>query len=178
MKKIKYVSIFFKLLFQVTFVLLIVAQVAGWVYAPQPIVLFFNVIPAPYQNIVLHALDWNTKIAGFCLSSVSLLIKLVVVYSLIQLFSLYQRHEFFSQENVLYIRNAGYALLLLQIVKPLSDFFLGFILTAHNPPGLRIAMMTMSETNIGVILTSLIIILISWVMTEGRKLNDEQQLII
>jgi hypothetical protein len=39
-------------------------------------------------------------------------------------------------------------------------------------------MMTMSETNIGVILTSLIIILISWVMTEGRKLNDEQQLII
>jgi len=154
-----------------------VSQIAGWTYAPKPIAIF-NVIPVHYQGLVLHALDLNSKIAGFFLSSPSLIIKLIVVYSLIKLFYLYEHHEFFSHKNVLYIRNAGYALLILEIIKPVTDFFLGFILTLHNPPGFRIAMMTMSETNIGVILTSLIIILISWIMTEGRKLNDEQQLII
>jgi hypothetical protein len=67
---------------------------------------------------------------------------------------------------------------LLEIIKPITDFLLGFILTSGNPPGFRVAMITISDANMGVILTSLLIILTSWIMSEGRKLHDEQQLII
>lgn len=177
MKRIKYVSLFFRLFFQTTFICLIAAQIAGWIYAPTRGG-FFNVIPVSYQTLMMHTLDINTKIAGFFLSSIPLIIKLIVLYSLVKLFRLYERNEFFSAKNVLYIRNAGYALLLLEMIKPLTDFLLGFILTSGNPPGYRVAMMTFNDANIGVILTSLIIILSSWIMSEGRKLKDEQQLII
>jgi hypothetical protein len=177
MNRIKYVSLFFRLFFQLAFLCLIVAQIMGWIYAPMHGG-FFNVIPLSYQPLVLHALDTNTKIAGFFLSSIPLLIKLVVLYSLIKLFRLYERHEFFSANNVLYIRNVGYALLLLEMQTPIVDFLLGFILTSGNPPGYRVAMMTFNDANIGVILTALMIILNSWIMSEGCKLKDEQQLII
>jgi hypothetical protein len=177
MNKIKHVSLFFRVFFQIAFVCLIGEQIIGWIDAPVKGG-FFNVIPASYQDLILSPLSFNTKIAGFFLSCIPLVVKLVVLYSLIKLFRLYERHEFFSSNNVLYIRKAGYALLILEIIKPLTDFLLGFILTAANPPGYRVAMITFDDANIGVILTALIIILNSWIMTEGCKLKEEQQLII
>lgn len=177
MKKIKCVSLFFKLFFQMTFACLIIVQIVGWLYTPVGS-RFFNVIPHGYEHLILNTFDINTRIAGFFLTSIPLGIKLMVLYFLIKLFRLYEQHEFFSIKNVLYIRNAGYALLMLEIVKPFTDFLLGFILTSANPPGFRVATMTISDANIGVILTSLLIILTSWIMSEGCKLKDEQQLII
>lgn len=177
MNKIKCVSLFFRVLFQITFVSLIGAQIIGWIVAPT-VGGFFNVIPTSYQFLVLHSLSLNTKIAGFFVSSIPLAIKLLVLYSLIKLFRLYEQHEFFSAKNVLYIRNTGYALLLFEVAKPLTDFLLGFVLTSGNPPGYRIATITFDDANISVILTALMIILNSWIMSEGCKLKEEQQLII
>ncbi len=177
MNKIKYVSLFFRLFFQVSFVCLIAAQIYGWINAPMQGG-FFNVIPKSYQLLVMHQFSLNTKIAGFFVSCIPLFVKLVVLYSLIKLFSLYERYEFFSTQNVLYIRNTGYALLLLEVIKPISEFVLGFVLTSANPPGFRVAMVTMDDANISMILTAMLIILTSWIMSEGRKLQEEQQLII
>jgi hypothetical protein len=176
MNKIKYVSLFFKLLFQIIFICLLIMQVIGWVYAP--IDSWFNVIPRVYQASIANNFDLNTKIAGFVVTMVPTAIKLMVLYFLIKLFALYERHEFFSENNVRYIRNAGYALFLEQIIRPISDFILGFVLTSGNPPGLRYATMIITGTNLGLMLTALVIILISWIMTEGAKLHDEQQLTI
>lgn len=177
MKKIKCVSLFFRLFFQATFICLIAVQLVGWFYAPLDS-RFFNVVPLSYQRFILHTFDFNTRVAGFFISSIPLIIKLMVLYYLVKLFRLYEQQEFFSIKNVLYIRNAGYALLTFEIVKPFIDFFLGFILTSGNPPGFRIATVTISDANVGVILTSMLIILSSWIMSEGCKLKEEQQLII
>lgn len=177
MNKIKYVSLFFRLFFQVSFVCLIAAQILGWIYAPMQGG-FFNVIPKSYQPLIMNHFTLNTRIAGFFVSCIPLLVKLIVLYSLIKLFSLYERFEFFSTQNVMHIRNTGYALLLLEVIKPVSDFVLGFVLTSANPPGFRIAMVTMDDANIGMILTAMLIILASWIMSEGHKLQEEQQLII
>lgn len=177
MNKIKYVSLFFKLFFQVSFVCLIAAQIFGWIYAPTQGG-FFNVIPKSYQSLIMNHFTLNTKIAGFFISCFPLAVKLTVLYSLIKLFSLYERFEFFSAQNVLHIRNAGYALLLLELINPIAELLLGFVLTSANPPGFRIAMMTMDDANIGMILTATLIILTSWIMSEGCKLKEEQQLII
>ena len=149
----------------------------GWVLAPLQYN-FLNVIPNTYLPYIRNHFDINTRIAGFFVTLTPTIIKLLVVYSLIKLFRLYERHEFFSAINVHYIRNTGYALLLLQIINPMCEFFLGFVLTSANPPGFRLASFTINDSNLGLILTALIIILISWIMSEGCKLLDEQQLTI
>ncbi len=176
MNKIKYVSLFFRLLFQVIFVCLLLFQILGWIYAPM--VSWFNVIPAVYQLNITDNLDLNTKIAGFVVTMVPTMVKLMVLYYLIKLFLLYEHCEFFSANNVYYIRNTGYALLLEQITKPIFDFILGFVLTSGNPPGFRYATIIITGTNLGLMLTALVIILISWIMIEGAKLHAEQQLTI
>lgn len=177
MKNIKYVSLFFRLLFQNIFVCVIALYVIGWIYAPHHI-LWFHAIPTEYQAYVQDELAANTKVVGFLIMLIPTLLELLVLYFLIRLFRLYEKQEIFSARNVRYIKYTGYALLVEQLVKPICIFLLGFILTSNNPPGMRYAMMTISGTNIEIILTAIIIILISWIMAEGRKLNEEQQLTI
>ncbi len=172
MNKIKYVSFIFCLLFQLIFVGIIAAQFLGWAYAP------LSVIPVEYRSYLLHPFDVNTQVAGFFITLPITLMELAAFYFLIKLFSLYKRFEFFTFDNVRYIRNAGYALLLLQITKPACEFLLGFILTSRNPPGFRLAIATINEKSIALIITALVIILVSWVMAEGCKMNNEQQLTI
>lgn len=177
MNKIKLVSLVFRLLFQAIFVALIFIQIVGWLYAPTENI-FFNVIPRGYQAYVQNIFNLNIKIAGFCISAIPTMIKLITFYFLIKLLRLYERLEFFSENNVRYIHNAGYSLLILQLINPVCEFLLGFILTADNPPGFRFARMSITEWNINFILTALIIILVSWIMAEGCKLLNEQQLTI
>lgn len=178
MSKIKYVSLFFKIFFQIAFACLVIAQVLGWIYATHTNSGFFSVIPSLYQGRIFSPFTLDTRIAGFIISAIPLIFELLVLYYLIRLFRLYEKLQFFTVSNVRYIRNAGYALLLQQIAKPISDFLMGFVLTSTNPPGLHFAVMQMTEKNFGVILIALMIILVSWIMAEGCKLQAEQEFTI
>jgi hypothetical protein len=189
MNRIKYVSLFFRILFQILFVTLPVISIIFWVNAPEPITLLngmisLNFIPASYTATadhttkILHTLNSSEKIFGFCVSAIPMLIELSIVYSLIKLFKLYEGGEFFSINNVRYIRNAGYALLLGQLINPLYEGLIGIVLTWYNPVGHRFFAITFDQTNIGMVLTALLIILISWIMAEACKLREDQQLTI
>jgi hypothetical protein len=104
--------------------------------------------------------------------------ELYILYSLIKLFGLYSKGEIFSVNSVKHIRNIGYALLITQIVNPLYEGLMGLALTWHNPHGHRFASVTLNQTNLGIIFVALIVILVSWIMAEGCKLREEQQLTI
>ena len=86
--------------------------------------------------------------------------------------------EIFSPNHVRYIRNISYALLLGQLIEPFYQFVMGFVLTINNPPHHRYAAITLGQNNIGILLTALLIILISWIMLEANKMREEQQLTI
>jgi len=104
-----------------------------------------------------------------------------VLYFLIKLFRQYEKGEIFLIENVRYIRNIGYTLLIGQLLNPIYDGLISADLTWGNhyvQKGMRIASVTFDNTNITVLLTSLFIILISWIMAEGYQLRAEQQLTI
>jgi len=178
MNKIKCVSLFFRVFFQIAFLCLAGAQMLGWVFTTNMNSGFFSVIPPMYQGHVFSPLTINTRIAGFFVSLLPLIFQLLVLYSLIKLFQLYEELKFFTLDNVRYIRNAGYALLLHQITLPLSYFVMGFVLTSINPPGLHYAMIELTDKNFMGILTALIIILISWIMAEGCKMQIEHEFII
>jgi hypothetical protein len=51
-------------------------------------------------------------------------------------------------------------------------------MTWQNPPGHRAATLSLSSIDIATLLTAILIILISWIMAEGCRLREEQQLTI
>jgi hypothetical protein len=119
------------------------------------------------------------KLLGFFVSAILLGIALFILYFLIKLFRLYEKGEIFSFNNVRYIRNIGYVLLIGQLIaSPLNQFLMGLVLTWRNPHGHRFAAITLDQTNFGILLTALLVLLISWIMAEGYKLREEQQLTI
>lgn len=204
MSKIKSVSLFFRVIFQITFIALPILLIFSWIYAPNELVLLagvikLNAIPANYIGMhtyslpgahflpppngvnakaLLHTLTANEKIIGCLVSAIPMAVNMFVVCSLIKLFNLYEKGEIFTINHVKYIRNIGYALLAGQIIQPFYQFVMGLVLTLNNPPHYRYASITLDQTNMGILLTALLVILISWIMAEGCKLREEQQLTI
>lgn len=178
MNRIQRVSLFFRIVFQLIFVALPILVIVAWSQAPDQVAFFNHVftldaVPDAYRQAILHPLSTSEKIYGFLLNCVPLIIELFILYSLIKLFRLYEHNEIFSLNNVRHIRNIGYGLLAYQIVDPFYQGLMGVILTMNNPHGHRFASVTLDQSNIGIILTALMVILISWIMAEGCKLREE-----
>jgi hypothetical protein len=183
MNRIRQISYFFRVLFQVLLVALPMLLITAWLNSAGEIILFggaidINFIPLAYYGKILHPLSNLEKLLAICTSILPMLIQLYILFSLIKLFKLYEIGKIFSINNVRYIRNIGYALLVTQIIEPIYQCVMGFVLTWRNPPGHRVASIFFDQTNIGMILIALIVILISWIMTEGCKLREEQQLTV
>lgn len=195
MNRIKNVSLFFTVVFQIIFVALPVLLIISWIYAPDELVLFagfvkLHAIPANYSGMhvyspqgipekaILHTLTVHEKMLGCIVTAIPMMVDLFILYSLIKLFNLYRKGEIFSIHHVRYIRNIGYALLIGQLLEPFYQFAMGLVLTINNPPGHRYASLMLDQTNIGILFTSLLVILISWIMAEGCKLREEQQLTV
>lgn len=181
MNRIKRVSLFFRILFQIAFIAVPIALVIAWIKLPEPLFSFNGItwmmIPTD-EYPILHTLSLSTRIYGFLISLIPTTITLIVLYFLIKLFRLYESGSIFTMKNVLYIRNIAYTLLLGQLLHPIYEASMGIILTWHNPPGHRMAQVTLAGTNVGIILVAFLIILISWIMAEGCKLAEEQKLTI
>lgn len=119
-----------------------------------------------------------TRVIGYLVSLAPMVVELCIIYFLIKLFQLYEKGEIFSLQNVRYIRNIGLVLLIEQVVSPIYEAVMGLVLTWGNPPGHRYASITLDGTNVGIVLTALLIILISWIMAEACQLHEEQELTI
>ncbi len=173
-------SMFFRILFQIIFIALPILMISSWLTATGTLNTFYgliqvNFIPNLYLDNMLHPLSLSERLLALGVSAIPMIIYLYILFTLIQLFKLYEQGEIFSLQNVRYIRHSGYALLLTQIINPFYEGLMGLVLTWNNPPGHRFAGISLSHTNIGIVLIALVILLISWIMTEGCKLNEEQQ---
>lgn len=195
MEKIRRVSLYFRMIFQLIFIALPVLLIVSWIYAPESLVLLHGIIhldaiPANYSGMhvfssqgepekaLLHTLSVSEKILGCLVSAIPMIVNMFILFMLIKLFRLYEKGEIFTVNNVKYLRNIGYALLIGQLIDPAYQFVMGIVLTLHNPPHHRFASITLDQTNIGIVFTALLVILISWIMLEAYKLREEQQLTI
>lgn len=181
MQKIQRVSTFFRITFQVIFVLLPLVFAYAWLQAPQAIefldhMLVITTVPADLP--ILHPLTGLTKFYGFLITMIPVSMVLLGLYFLIRLFRLYEQGIIFGVQNVHYIRNIGYALFASQLLNVVYDLLLSLALTWHNPPGQRLLAVSATGINLALLLTSLLVILISWIMAEAYKLQEEQQLTI
>ena len=183
MNKIKKISLFFRALFQILFIVLPILLIVAWVQSAGTFemvagVINLNYVPAVYVNNILHPVNITEKMLALGAGCLPLFVQLYILFSLIRLFKLYEQGVIFETDNVRYIRNIGYALIVTEIINALYQGLIGFILTWHNPPGHRFSSITLDHTNIGVILVALMVILISWIMLEGCKIREEQQLTV
>lgn len=185
MNKIKRVSLFFRIIFQLGFILMPVMLAQAWINSPTPTTycsyltgLYFNFIPSHLD--VLQPLTTSTRILGFCLSLLPLSIELFIVYCLIKLFRFFEKGEIFSLKNVHCIRNIGYTLLVSQVINPFYQLLMTYIVTWYNPlhEGKHYIEFQIGAYNANVLLTGFLIILISWIMAEGSVLAEEQQQIL
>lgn len=182
MNKIQRVSKFFRILFQIAFIALPLLEITFWLNAPNSLkflgdAIHFDMVP---QVPILHPLSDTTKFLGFCVNMIPASVFLYILYSLIKLFRLYEKGEIFSIQIVHYFRNVGYALLIGQLINPIYQALISVLLTWNNSlhGAKRYLTITLDGTNVGLILTGLFVILISWIMAEGCKLREEQQLTI
>lgn len=184
MEKIKKVSLFFRVLFQITFIFIPLLLILFWINAPQPVGLpqfGFGVSFIPEQAgsfQILHVLSPMTKLMGLLICFIPIGVYEFILYFLIRLFRLYSRGEIFSLLSVSYIKKVGYTLLIGQALEPLYQALQTANLSWGNGHGHRVIAISVSGTNIGIILFALLTILIAWIMTEACKLREEQQLTV
>lgn len=180
--KIRKVSLLFRVLFQICFIVIPLVHIIDWTKAPEAFYLgkgtgiILRAIPESVP--IMAPLSITTRIYGFLASAIPVITGEFIFYCLIKLFYLYEQGEIFSLKNVGYIKKTGYGLLALQLLRPIAEGLLTAIVTWGNPPGFRRISMTFSGTDMVLLITAFLIILIGWIMAEGCRLQEEQQFTI
>ncbi|MBS0626092.1 MAG: DUF2975 domain-containing protein [Verrucomicrobia bacterium] len=116
----------------------------------------------------------SIKFLGFLVDMIPTAITMASLAFLAKLFRLYENLQIFSEKSVHCIRNAGYALLINQLVHPLYMGLMTLTLTFYNPPGQRTLTIALGSEELKFIGFALFIILISYIMEIGTSLQEEQ----
>jgi hypothetical protein len=138
-------------------------------------------IPSGSHDIKLHEHHFSlpAKFIGLTGSIVQNAIFAVGIYYLIQLFKLYEKGSLFTRQHVHYFKNIGIVLAVYSTLgMMLSDAIFTIAATFDSGPGHRILAIGFGTTNIEVLVIAGLIILTSWIMAEGFKLKQEQELTI
>lgn len=143
--------------------------------------LFTNEIQTPEGLVHLSSLNftplsWGIGYAAGIIGFIPLFLGLIILK---RLFQNYTFGSIFSLENVKKYQYLGWLFFLNALfITPLSDMLMVLSATLSNPPGHRYLSITFGTPNLEDILYGLLIIVISWVMAEGYKIKEEQNLTI
>lgn len=170
MHHIKRVSRKYILLFNA---LLVVVPVAGLFYWA-----LFNRLPVELHSDLPVMPSRDLTIIQLVLGAlVSLLPIGVIIYGLVTLkglFRLYADGIIFANENVKYFRQLGYTFIAWVIAATLFTPLISMVVSFTNPVGQRELVVGFELIDIFTLIIAGIVLIIAWVMNEGRKLEDEQ----
>lgn len=183
MNRIRRVSQILSIVFVIIIVVLPLVHAFIWIYFDQflskGLGSYIHLSSVPLENIPIEApITALTKAFGFLVSMITVGVDMLVFFFLVKLFRLYSRGDIFSRENVRYIKLVGYTLLIGQALSPISGALTTIVLTINNPVGKRMVSVGLGDWNISKIIIALMIIVVSWIMDEGRKLKEEEALVI
>lgn len=161
--------------FKIVFVLIPVINALVW--------LFINDLPNEMQkNILPHyarlPLPAQARLMGFFVSMLSCGIAMYGTWVLVRLLRLYETGRIFQEANVRCFRDISRALLVWCAVRFISDPLMSIALTLHHGKGQRLLVLGVSSMDVTALLIGLVLGVIAWVMEEGRKLQEEQDLTI
>jgi hypothetical protein len=145
--------------------------------------LFFNrlyaiapMIPLPVH--VDHDLSGLTRFYAFLVDLMPLGAIIYGLQKLRGLFLLYENGLIFTEQNVDCFRSLGGALVAWVACHVVRTTLLSVILTIDNPPGKRIVALMLDSSDFTGVFVAVVVLIISWVMDEGREIQEDQPLIV
>lgn len=144
--------------------------------------LFFNHLPEGFTEELpgIKAVDsreftLTTRMFGFLVCVFPMSIAIYGLIKLTTLFRLYQKGVVFSVTNADCFRRLGYSLIGWVCAKMFLYWpLMSVVVTFNNAPGERLLMIAIGSPEIGLLLLGAIVVLISWVMREAARLEEEQ----
>lgn len=94
------------------------------------------------------------------------------------LFKCYENGLIFTGKNVACFRSLGRTLIAWVVCDVVKNSLLSIVLTLHNPPGQRLITFGFYSADFTAAFVGIVILIIAWVMDEGRKIQEDQALII
>ena len=181
-KKIKQISRVMRLLLQIVFIALPVILAYAWWYKPLGLHIppslsghsSFIISFIPKGLAIMHPLTVMDKVYGFLICLLPLGVMLTILFFMIKLFGLYAQGRIFSIANVQCLKLSAITLLIWEfILQPIYQILLSATLTWHNPPGHRVATLTLSGIDMLLVFSAILVWLIAWIMAEGVKILEE-----
>ena len=136
----------------------------------------FNHFPQEFVPMPVRAeaeLPLLSRILAFVISMLPIGVVIAAMYILARLFSLYEKGIVFSTQTVRCFRRLGWVLMCWVVASLFYLPMLSHVVTAVNPPEQRLVVAQLGLSDIAVLVMGAIVLLISWVMDEARKLEDE-----
>lgn len=164
-----------RIVFSVVLVLIPVIQILFWIFFNQ---LPKDMIPRDLPVAVQQNLPLSARLMALAVSFISASVIMACVVCLVRLFSLYEKAEIFTKSTVKCISRLGRLLIWLFVAGIVEQPLMSIALTLHNMPGHRMIRLGLGSDDIVVLLIGVVVMLIAWVMDEGRVLYEEQQLTV
>ena len=129
-----------------------------------------------FINLTFTPLSWSIGFVGAVLGLTPFFFGLLILK---RLFQNYRKGHIFSSENVQKYKYLGWLCFLDGLlIKPISDMLIILMATLSNPPGHRYISLNFGTPNLEVLFWGMLVIVISWIMAEGYKLQKDQDLTI
>ena len=177
--KIEKISSKLYVVFSVFLITVPVITVLFWLFyneMPENLVAVSTGLPSDFP--IPATLDGTQQILGFVVSLLQLSANLLAIVTIMRLLKLYRVGQIFSATHVMYFKRLGYLLIFYDIAGIIQTTALGFVMTMNNPPGQRMLTIGMSSDDITLFVVAAIVLMLSWVMDEGRRQAEEQALTI
>ncbi len=142
---------------------------------------FIDQIPLTQLNLPVKPDPGHPPIVwvlGFLVSMIPAGVVMYAVGRLRRLFGLYARGVIFGPANVACYRRLGWASLVWAGAEFLSRPLHGLVLTWFNPPGQRLLVLGLDGNILLGLFAGAAVLTVAWVMEEGRRIEEEQALIV
>ena len=95
-----------------------------------------------------------------------------------RLFGLYAVGTIFAAENARCLRGFAVSVIVLALLEPVARALLSVVLSMHNPPGQRVLELSIGWSQVPTLFLGLVLLVIAWIMDEGRVMAEDQAQIV
>lgn len=149
------------------------AMVLFWVFVNQVDPTMRN-LPVIWQG----NLPAESRVLGLLASAPPMAVVFYALVVLRRLFTLYAQGSVFRAENVACFRRLGWVIVAWVAAEFLCTPLMSVTLTWHLGQGNRLGIIQLGSDHIITLFAGLAVLTISWVMDEGRKISEEQELFV
>jgi hypothetical protein len=146
----------------------------AWVWLSPSLVQTF-VVARLGLGAVPVKLDGATRLAGFAVSMIPMLVLFYMLDQAFRLFDAYRLGQVFSQDAPVRLRRIGLCMVLMGVLRPVTLAVLGLVLTYANPPGQIILALGFSVEDYMIAAFGGLILAIGHVMIEANRIAKEHR---